>query len=141
MGEALRDTIRKVDYFAMKARNQPGEAARLLEIFRKAGVNLLGFTGFPDGPGAQIDFIPEDPLQFSKAAEKAGLTFQAQKTGFLIQGSDRVGAVADVIGRLAAARINITAVDAVCAGGGRYGAMLWVKAPDVNKAAKELGLS
>ena len=41
---------------------------------------------------------------------------------------------------LADAKINVTAVDAVCAGQGRYGALLWVKAPDVRKAAKALGV-
>jgi hypothetical protein len=33
----------------------------------------------------------------------------------------------------------VTAIDAVCAGGGRYGAILWVAPRDVSKAAKLLG--
>jgi hypothetical protein len=43
--------------------------------------------------------------------------------------------------RLAAARINVTAIDAICAGGGRYGAILWVASRDYNKAATRLGAS
>src|SRR6266566_2210707 len=39
----------------------------------------------------------------------------------------------------AAAKINVTAVTGVCAGMGRYGAILWVKAAAVNKAAAALG--
>jgi hypothetical protein len=35
--------------------------------------------------------------------------------------------------------VNITALDAVAAGEGRYGAILWVKPTDVRKAAKVLG--
>jgi hypothetical protein len=49
--------------------------------------------------------------------------------------------VAEIMGRLAAAKINVTAIDAVCAGAGRYGAILWVKPPDVARAAKALGAS
>jgi hypothetical protein len=41
--------------------------------------------------------------------------------------------------KLADAGINITAIDAVAAGGGRYGAILWVKPAEVRKAAKALG--
>ena len=33
--------------------------------------------------------------------------------------------------KLAAAKINVTAVDAVCAGAGQYGAILWVAPRDV----------
>src|SRR6266550_1121820 len=38
-----------------------------------------------------------------------------------------------------AAKINVTAVTGVCAGMGRYGALLWVKQGAVNKAAAALG--
>ena len=51
----------------------------------------------------------------------------------------RVGACADVLGRLAAAKINVTAMDAVASSAGRYTAILWVKARDVKKAVAVLG--
>jgi predicted amino acid-binding ACT domain protein len=57
----------------------------------------------------------------------------------LIQGEDRPGAVADAVSKLAQANINITSVQAFGAGAGRYGGMLWVKAPDLRKAIKALG--
>lgn len=47
------------------------------------------------------------------------------KRGFLIQGDDRVGAIADIVGKLADAKINITAIDAISTDG-RYGALCWV---------------
>ena len=58
-----------------------------------------------------------------------------------MQGDDRPGAVADIMKQLESAKINITALTAVSAGVGRYGAILWVKPRDVNKAAKSLGIS
>ncbi len=137
----MAETIRKVDYFAMDVPDKPGEGARVLGALADAGVNLLAFTGFPVGRRAQIDFIPEDAALFKAAAKNAKLKLRAKKAGFLVQGDDRPGAVADLLKRLADARINVTAVDAVGAGMGRYGAILWVKSKDVNKAAKALGAS
>lgn len=135
----MADTIRKVDYFYIEAANKPGEAAKVLAAFRDAGVNLLAFSGFPQGRKAQIDFIPENAAAFKAAAKKAGLKLSPRKTGFLVQGEDRTGAIAEITGKLAAANINITACDGVSAGAGRFGAILWVKGTDVGKAAKVLG--
>lgn len=135
----MADTIRKVDYFYIETPNKPGEGAKVLAALREAGVNLLAFSGFPVGRKAQIDFIPEDTAVFKAAAKKAGLKLSPKKTGFLIQGDDRPGAIADIVEKLAAANVNITAMDAVSAGAGRYGAIMWVKAPDIRKAAKVLG--
>lgn len=136
----MADTVRKVDYFYIETPDKPGEAAGALAVLKEAGVNLLAFSGFPKGRRAQLDFIPEAPAQFRAAATKARWKLSARKTGFLIQGDDRVGAVAEHLGKLAAAKINITATDAVSAGAGRYGVILWVKPRDVNRAAKALGV-
>jgi len=136
----MADMIRRVDYFYIDTPNKPGECACALTALKDAGIKLLAFSGFPKGRRAQLDFIPADPAAFVKAAKKAGWTLSAKKSGFLIQGKDRVGAVAEVLGRLAEVRINVTAIDAVSAGAGRYGAILWVKPPDLRRAAKALGI-
>lgn len=135
----MGDTIRKVDYFYSEVSNKVGEGARILSAIRESGVNLLAFTGFPVGKKAQIDFVPEDTESFKKAAKKAGLKLSAKKTGFLVQGADRVGAVAEILSELAADKINVTAIDAITAGAGRYAAIFWVAPSDVKKTAKALG--
>jgi hypothetical protein len=88
-----------------------------------------------------LDLIPSDSATFANAARAVGLKLSNKKSGFLIQGEDRVGAVADIAKRLADARINVTSVQLFCAGSGRYGGMLWVNAPDLRKAAKALGIA
>ena len=137
----MAETIRRVDYFYIETPNRPGEGSRALFTLKEAGVNLLAFSGFPKGQRAQLDFVPADPVAFVKAAKKAGWKLSAKKSGFLIQGSDRTGAVADILGKLADDRINVTAADAVCAGADRYGAILWVKPPDLKRAARALGIA
>jgi len=137
----MADTVQRVQYFYIEAPDKPGEGAKLLTMLKEAGVSLLAFSGFPKGRRAQIDFIPADPAAFRVAARKAKLKLVGPKTGFLVQGEDRRGAVAELMAKLADAKINVTAIDAVAAGAGRYGAILWVKSGDVTKAAKILGTS
>ncbi|MFQ5882283.1 MAG: hypothetical protein ACE5I9_07400 [Candidatus Methylomirabilales bacterium] len=136
----MADTIRRVEYYYIQVPDKSGEGAKVLAMLKGAGINLLAFSGFPQGRRAQLDFIPEDPAAFIRVARKAKWKLSPKKTGFLVQGGDRVGAVAAFLGRLARAKINVTAVDAVSAGAGRYGAIFWVKPRDVNRAARALGI-
>lgn len=136
--DKVADTIRKVGYYSMNVADKPGEGARVLQVLSEAGVNLLAFSGFPRGRRAQLDFVPEEAGPFRRAMTRAKLKLQPRKTVFLVQAEDRGGAVAELVHRLAEAKINVTAVDAVTTGEGRYGALIWVKPADVNKAAKAL---
>ncbi len=135
----MPDNARRVDYYYATVPDKPGEGAKILGAFKKAGVNFLAFHAFPSGGKAQIDLVPVDAAKFLEAATKAGVSLSSKKTAFLVDGDDRVGVCADILERLGSAGINVTAMDAVAAGGGRYGALLWVKAGDVDKAAKALG--
>lgn len=135
----MNEAIRLVDYFYIMTPDKPGEAHRALAHLKQAGVNLLAFSAFPKGKQTQMDFVPEDAAAFKAAAKAARWKLTGPKKGFLIQGDDRIGALADVVAKLAEAKINITATDAACAGMGRYGAILWVKPRDVKRAAQALG--
>jgi hypothetical protein len=135
----MPDTVRVVEYFYVMAPQKPGVGAALLGELEQAGVNLLAFSGFPSGRGAQVDFVPEDPAAFRAAARKARWKVTGPKRALLVMGDDRAGVVAELMRRLAEARINVTAIDAVCAGTGRYGAILWVAPRDVTRAARALG--
>lgn len=137
----MPDAIREVEYFYITAPNKPGEGARALNTLKEAGVNLLAFSGFPQGRRVQLDFIPADPAAFKQAAKRARWKVVGPKRGFLVQGDDRVGAIAELLERLAAAKVNVTAIDAVCVGDGRYGAIFWVATKDVKKTAAVLGTS
>ena len=122
----MADYVRIASYFKMAAPDKAGEGARALSVLRDAGVNLLAFSGFPRNRRAQLDFVPADPMAF--------------KPCFLAEGDDRPGAGAELMTRLAEAKINVTALQAISAGVGRYGAILWVKPRDVKKVAKLFGI-
>jgi hypothetical protein len=136
----MADTARSVDYQYATVPDAPGEVQRILSALQAGGVNLVAFLGFPKGDGqSQIDLVPEDSNALRAAAEQAGVTLSDVKRAFLIQGDDRVGAVADATKKLAEANVNVTAAAAVTAGSGRYGMIIWVAPADYDTAAGALG--
>lgn len=138
----MADVVKRIEYYYTVVPDRAGAGAKALNALKAARVNLLAFSGFPSGKGrAQLDFVPSNQRALTKAASEAKIRLVGPKTAFLVQGQDRVGSVADVVSKLAKARINVTAVDAVAAGRGRYGAILWVKPRNVAQAAKILGAS
>ena len=134
----MSQSIRRVDYFHLMVPNTPGQGARVLAALAAERVNLLAFSGFPNGRKGQLDLIPENRAALKRAARKLGLALSARKTGFLVQGTDRVGAMTRLLDTLSAAKINITAMDAVTAGAGRFGAIFWVKPKSIARAARLL---
>jgi hypothetical protein len=136
----MADRVRKVNYCYAKVSSRAGQGAAVLEELRKAGVDLLAFSGFPiSGGKAQLDLVAADMAAVRRVARENGWRLSKTKKGFLIQGADRVGACHRQLQKLADRKINVTAVDAVAAGKGRYGMILWVKPKDYARAARALG--
>ena len=136
----MADTVRSVEYYYVTVSDTPGEGQRVLSALKEGGVNLIAFLGFPaEGGRSQLDLVPEDAESLKSAAANAGVTLSDAKRAFLIQGDDRVGAVADATAKLAEAGVNLTAIAATGAGSGRYGMILWVAPDDYERAAAALG--
>ena len=137
----MPDKIRKAVYYNVEVPDKPGQGAKILSALKEAGVNLLAYNGFPiPGGKAQLDFVPENPDAFVAAMRGQDVKLSEQKNAFLVQGDDRVGALADVLGKLSSQGINLTAGQAVAAGTGRWGMVLWVAPADFAKASKVLGI-
>jgi hypothetical protein len=136
----MADRVTKVNYCYVKVPNRAGQGAAVLGQLREAGVSLVAYSGFPESGGrAQLDFVPQDMAALKRAARRYGWRLGAVKKAFVISGADRLGAVHGHIAKLARARINVVAADAVCAGQGRYGMILWVRPKDYARAARVLG--
>ena len=135
----MADRVKKVNYCYVTVANRAGQGARILGELREAGVRLLAYSGFPGKGGkAQLDLVPENMATLKRLARKKGWKLSKVKKGFLITGVDELGAVHRHIDKLAASKINITAADAVSAGKGRYGMILWVRPKDYARAARVL---
>ena len=136
----MADRVRKVNYTYTVVPNRAGQGARMLSELERAGVDLLAYSGFPAGGGrSQLDLVLEDMGSLKRIAKKNGWRMSKVKKGFLVQGSDRVGAVSRQLKKLADAGVNVTAADAVAAGKGRWVMILWVKPRDYARAARALG--
>ncbi len=136
----MKDQVLCVDYFAIQIEDRPGTGSSLGKRLAQEGVNLLAMHAFPSEPGkTQLDLVPENPETFTKAVRKLGLTTTGPKMAFVIHGSDKPGAMADVVDRLAQKSINVRATSAIGSGGNRYGAILWVASSDVEAATRALG--
>ena len=134
----MAERIREIEYYYTTTPDEPGAGAEVLRKLKEGGVNLLACHAFPEGGRSQIDFVPADAATLRKAAREANIALTGPKKLFLIEGDDRVGVGAELLGKLAKAKINVTALDSVVVGD-RYGSLLWVDAEDVAKAGKALG--
>lgn len=135
----MADTVTLVEYYYLQVPDKAGEGARALAQLREAGVNLLAFSGFPQGRKAQLDFVPADAKAFKAAARKARWQLSPAKKALLVSGADRVGAVADMLTKLAEGGISVIASQAIAAGENRFGMILWVAPGDIRRAVKALG--
>lgn len=136
----MKDQVLCVDYFVMHVDDKPGMGSDLGKKLAKEGVNLLATHAFPSGSGkTQVDLIPENPDVFNRAANKLGLTVTGPKLAFLVHGTDKPGAMGELLDRLAQKKINVRATSGLSVGGNRYGAILWVAPADVEAATRALG--
>jgi hypothetical protein len=132
----MPSTIRKVSYAYVTSMSKPGEAARILQALRDANVNLLAFSGFPQGRNkAQIDVVTDDLDALKGVARGQKWKLSRIKRAFLVQGTDETGAAVAPLAKLGAANINVIAADAIAAGENRFGMIFWVEARNYNRAA------
>jgi prephenate dehydratase len=132
--------VQLVNHYRTTVSDRAGEGARLLAVLRDAGVNLIALWGYPYGRGrARLEFVPENGTVFADAAKQAKLKLSKKETAFWVQGDDQPGALAEVLEKLAAARISVNAVQGVSAGAGRFGAVLFLTPAATRKAVDILG--
>jgi len=137
----MPDVIRRVDYYHTTIRDRPGESYKLLAQLAELGLNMLAFTAVPVGPNTtQLALFPEDSGKLESAAQRAGMRLDGPHPAFLVQGDDRLGALARIHQDLFRANVNIYASSGVTDGRGTFGYLIYVRPEDYQRAAGALGI-
>ncbi len=110
--------------FSINLPDEPGELSRLTTMLREAGINLVALWGYGSGTGeARFYCVPERAEQFRSFANTAGFQVREGKTLYL-SGTDEGGALVETLEKIAAAGINLQAIEAVAIRG-EFGCFLW----------------
>jgi len=142
MESSFVQRIERIEYYYTVVPNEVGAGAKVFNELKGKGVNLLAFNGFPlSAESSQLDLVPSSGDALVAVAQEAGIKLVGPKVAFLMTEWEHLGAVADILGKLEQAGVNVTAMQAIDTGDWHYGAILWVKQPDIGKAAKALGIS
>ena len=135
----MANEIRRVDYYYATVQDRPGEAYKLLNELARQGINLLAFTAVPTGPvRTQLALFPEQGAKLEAVATRAGMELDGPYRTLLVQGDDRMGALAEIHEKLMRARVNVYASTAVTDGKGCFGYLIYVRADEIDRAASAL---
>jgi hypothetical protein len=105
------------------------------------GLNLVAFTAIPVGPNhTQLTLFPEDSGMMEAAAQRAGMKLDGPHPAFLVQGDDKLGALAEIHEDLFKADVNIYASSGVTDGRGTFGYLIYVRPEEYERAAVALGV-
>jgi hypothetical protein len=131
--------MKTVTYFSITIANKTGQGAKLLAAIEAAGINMTAAWGYPmKGSKSIVDVVPEDAKAFAKLAKQHKLAVE-KRLAIYHDGADKVGAVREIMQKLGDAKVNVRAIQAICGGAGRYGALLQFDDKDLSKAKKVLG--
>ena len=131
--------IRRVDYFHATVKDSVGAGYRLLSELAAEGVNLVAFNAVPIGPtSVQMMLFPEDTERLVRAAAKVGLVLTGPQQAILVQGDDRLGALAEIHRVLFDAGVDVYSSSALTSGEGSYGYLIYVKPDAVERAVAAL---
>lgn len=131
--------VRPVEYFYLRVETDPHKAYDFLAQLASEDINLLAFSAVPFGPNHfELTIFPEKSVNFQALAEQAGWNAAGPQHAILIQGDDRLGAVADIHRKLQEAGVSVYASSGVTDGHGRYGYVIYTREGDHLSAAKAL---
>ncbi|MEJ2666373.1 MAG: hypothetical protein P8Z81_04620 [Deinococcales bacterium] len=132
-------SVHRVRYYYATLEEIPGQTYGVLSQLAACGVNLLAFTAAPVGPThVQWSLFPADTKEFEAVAHDIGLPVSAVQDALLVQGDDRLGALAELHERLSTAKVDVYATSGVTTGAGRFGYVIYVKPDQVDRAADAL---
>lgn len=129
--------IRFVPYYYARVEGDPDAAYDWLEELATAEVDLLAFSAVPYGPNhVELTMFPVDPNGLESSGLAHGTNLVGPYHALLVQGDDRLGALAELHKDLRDTGIRVYASTGVTDGEGRFGYIVYVREQDAKAAAR-----
>lgn len=135
----MKARIRSVPYYYARIEGDPDQAYTWLEELASAKVDLLAFSALPYGPNhVEVTLFPVDRRELERSALARGVALVGPYHAFLIQGDDRLGALAEIHKDLRDTGVKVYASTGVTDGQGRFGYIVYVRELDFEAAERVL---
>ncbi len=135
----MKARIRSVPYYYARIEGDPDQAYTWLEELASAKVDLLAFSALPYGPNhVEVTLFPVDRRELERSALARGVELVGPYHAFLIQGDDRLGALAEIHKDLRDTGVKVYASTGVTDGQGRFGYIVYVRELDFEAAERVL---
>jgi hypothetical protein len=138
-GAPMALTIRTAEYFYARVASDPAKTYELLALLSGGEINLLAFSAVPFGTQyVELTLFPDRSADLVQTAVRLGWDLTGPHHAVLIQGDDRLGALADIHKCLSEAGVQIYASSGVTDGTGRYGYVIYFREDDHVEATRAL---
>lgn len=125
--------------FKITIEDKPGTLLAIAKILKEKNVGLIGLKALESQPGQSVVYLlPKNPDKLRRALKSSGVAFD-EGSSFFVKGADKTGVLVKTLAAIADAGVNLSATDAIAAGGS-YGALFHVAPADLEKTAKALGV-
>jgi len=114
----------KTKQFTISIDNQPGAVAAIARILGDAKVNILSLLGTAQGTAGSVQVIVEDARRAKKALDAARISYQ-ETPAESYDLSNKPGALAQCLDKLAARGINMNTITATAAKGGKKAVVVY----------------
>jgi hypothetical protein len=114
----------KTKQFKIAIDNQPGAVAAIAKTLGSAKVNILSLLGTAQGTAGTVQLIVEDARRAKKALDDARIAYQ-ESPAEVYDLSNKPGALAECLDKLAAKGVNLNSIHATAAKGGKKAVVVY----------------
>ena len=114
----------KTKQFTITVDNQPGAVAGIARTLGNAKVNILSLLGTAQGTAGTIQLIVDDARRAKKALDSARISYQ-ETPAESYDLSNKPGALAQCLDKLAAKGVNLNSIHATAAKGGKKAVIVY----------------
>ena len=114
----------KTKQFTIPVENRPGAVARIARTLGNAKVNILALLGTAQGTAGSIELVVDDARRARKALDAARISFR-ETMAEECELSNKPGALADCLDKLADKGVNLNSIHASVAKSGKKAVLVY----------------